>query len=192
MSFTSENRRLAEKIIAQYPCRDSAILPLLHLAQAQEGWLTPECMREVAQMLDLEPAQVFSVASFYSMYLRQPGGRKTISVCNNISCMLHGSDELLEHIEQRLGIKSGRSTPGGEVYLEEAECLAACGGAPCLQVDGEYFENVTLEQVDEILTSVMKGERPAGGRGLPSDFYEEPVGTPTIPDALGRHQGGKG
>lgn len=190
MSLTAENRRMADRIVDQYPQSGSAVLPLLHLVQSQDGWLSPEGMREVAEILGLEPAQVFSVASFYTMYLREPVGKKIISVCNNVSCMLHGSDELLEHIERSLGSKCGHSTPGGEVYIEEVECLAACGGAPCLQVDGEYFENVTIEQADSIVDSVMRGERPEGGKGLPSDFYSEPLGAPSIPEGLGAKEGG--
>ncbi|RIK10431.1 MAG: NADH-quinone oxidoreductase subunit NuoE [Acidobacteria bacterium] len=189
MSFSAENRRIADRIVAQYPQSESAVLPLLHLAQSQDGWLSPDGMREVAEILGLEPAQVFSVASFYTMYLREPAGKKIISVCNNISCMLQGSDELLERIEHRLGSKCGHSTSGGEVYLEEVECLAACGGAPCLQVDGEYFENVTIEAADSIVDSAMRGERPEGGKGLPSDFYSEPLGAPSIPEGLGANEG---
>lgn len=190
MSLSPENRRTADQIIGQYPQPDSAVLPLLHLVQSQDGWLSPEGMREVAEILGLEPAQVFSVASFYTMYFREPAGKKVVSVCNNISCMLHGSDELLEHIESRLGTKCGHATQGGEVFLEEVECLAACGGAPCLQVDGEYFENVTPDQADAIVEAAMRGERPEGGKGLPSDFYSEPLGSPTIPEGLGAIDGG--
>lgn len=171
MAFTTENRKLALEIVALYPVKRSAILPLIHLAQGQDGWVSSEAIEEVAGITGFPPADVLSTVSFYTMFKRENLGRHLVSVCTNIACMLMGGDELIERLERGLGIRRGQSTPDGEVYLEEVECLAACGGAPCLQVDYEYFENVTAEKADEIVEALRRGERPAGGLGLPSDFY---------------------
>ncbi len=128
----------------------------LHAAQHENGgFLTPELMTAVAEYLRLPPIQVFEVASFYSMFETKPVGRHSISVCTNISCMLRGGDDILAHVEKRLGIKAGQSTPDGKFYLKvEEECLAACCGAPMLMIDHVYHENLTPKSVDEILEAV--------------------------------------
>ena len=131
----------------------SAIIAALHSVQHfNQGFLTTELMNEVADYLDLPRIQVFEVASFYSMFNTQPVGRHEISICTNISCMLRGSDEILDHIEERLNIKAGESTPDGKIFLKkEEECLAACTGAPMLMIDHHYIENLNIEKVNEIL-----------------------------------------
>jgi NADH-quinone oxidoreductase subunit E len=119
------------------------------------GYLTTELMDAVADYLDMPPIAVYEVASFYSMFELQPVGRHCIAVCTNISCMLRGSDTVLSYIERKLGIKLGESTPDGKFYLKkEEECLAACCGAPMMQVDHVYHENLTPEKVDRILDSL--------------------------------------
>ncbi len=134
----------------------SAVIAALHAAQHENGgYLTPELMTAVAEYLKLPPIQVFEVASFYSMFETKPVGRHSISVCTNISCMLRGGDDILAHVEKRLGIKAGESTPDGKFYLKiEEECLAACCGAPMMMVDHVYHENLTPKTVDEVLAAV--------------------------------------
>ncbi|MFQ5634129.1 MAG: NADH-quinone oxidoreductase subunit NuoE [Gammaproteobacteria bacterium] len=131
----------------------SAVIGALHAAQHQNsGFLTRPIMEAVAEYLDLPAIQVFEVAAFYSMFETQPVGRHSISVCTNISCMLCGGEQILGHIEKKLGIRAGESTPDGKFYLKvEEECLAACDGAPMMMVDHKYHENLTPARVDEIL-----------------------------------------
>lgn len=136
--------------------RRSAVLAALSEAQHQnQGYLTPELMDAVAVYLDLPPIYVYEAASFYSMYETRPVGRHSVSVCTNISCMLRGSDEIVAHIENKLGIETGESTSDGRIFLKrEEECLAACCGAPMMMVDHVYYENLTPEKVDEILDAL--------------------------------------
>ena len=136
----------------------SAIIAALHSVQRfNQGFLTSELMNEVAEYLDVPKIQVFEVASFYSMFNTQRVGQHEISVCTNISCMLRGSDEIVDHIEKRLQIKSGESTADGKIFLKkEEECLAACTGAPMLMLDHQYIENLDIKKVDEILDSLEK------------------------------------
>ncbi len=133
----------------------SAVIAALHAVQHENGgYLTVELMEAVAAYLSLPPIQVFEVASFYSMFETQPVGRHSISVCTNICCMLRGGEQILAHVEKKLGISVGESTPDGRFYLKkEEECLAACTGAPMMMVDHRYFENLTSSRVDEILDS---------------------------------------
>ena len=131
----------------------SAIIGALQAAQHENsGYLTPGIMDAVAEYLNLPPIQVYEVGTFYSMFETEPVGRHSISVCTNISCMLRGSDMIVDHLEDKLGIKTGESTADGKFYLkQEEECLAACCGAPMMMVDHVYYENLTVEKVDEIL-----------------------------------------
>jgi NADH-quinone oxidoreductase subunit E len=140
--------------VAKFPPerRRSAVIAALHAVQHEHGYLTQETMDAVAAYLGLPPIQVYEVATFYSMFETKPCGRHHISVCTNISCMLRGGEEILAHVEKRLGVKVGESTPDGRFYLKkEEECLAACNCAPMMMVDHVYFENLTPESVDRIL-----------------------------------------
>ncbi|MFW2403792.1 MAG: NADH-quinone oxidoreductase subunit NuoE [Gammaproteobacteria bacterium] len=134
----------------------SAVIGALHAAQHQnDGFLTKELMEAVAEYLDVPAIQVFEVAAFYSMFETKPVGKHSISVCTNISCMLCGGEQILTHIEKKLGIKAGESTSDGRFYLKvEEECLAACNGAPMMMVDHVYHENLTPARVDEILDDI--------------------------------------
>jgi NADH-quinone oxidoreductase subunit E len=140
---------------ARFPAdrQRSAIIGALHAVQHENnGYLTAELMNGVAEYLDLPPIQVYEVATFYSMFQTRPVGRHNVAICTNVSCMLRGADEIVAHVEEKLGIKVGESTEDGRIYLKrEEECLAACCGAPMMMVDHKYHENLTLEQVDEIL-----------------------------------------
>ena len=144
--------------LTRYPAdrRQSAVLAALREVQHENGgYLTTELMDAVADYLDMPPIAVYEVASFYSMFELKPVGRHNIAVCTNISCMLRGGDTVLAHIERKLGIKLGESTPDGKFYLKkEEECLAACCGAPMMQVDHVYHEHLTPEKVDRILDSL--------------------------------------
>ncbi|MFP4079479.1 MAG: NADH-quinone oxidoreductase subunit NuoE [Ectothiorhodospira sp.] len=135
--------------------RQSAVLGALRAVQHEHGHLTTELMDAVADYIGMPEIAIYEVASFYSMFELEPVGRHTISVCTNISCMLRGGDRILAHIEKRLGIRLGESTPDGRFFLKrEEECLAACCGAPMMQVDHVYHEHLTPEKVDEILDSL--------------------------------------
>ena len=131
----------------------SAVIRALHLVQHEnKGFLTAEQMNAVADYLDLPTIQVYEVATFYSMFQTTPCGRNEVSICTNISCILRGAEELVEHVEGKLGVKLGESTEDGRIYLKrEEECIAACVGAPAMQVNHKYYENLTAEMVDEIL-----------------------------------------
>jgi len=131
----------------------SAVIGALHAVQHEnDGYLTAELMNGVANYLDLPTIQVYEVATFYSMFQTKPVGRHNVAICTNVACMLRGADDVVSHVEKKLGIKTGDSTADGRIYLKrEEECLAACCGAPMMMIDHKYHENLTLEQVDEIL-----------------------------------------
>jgi NADH-quinone oxidoreductase subunit E len=134
----------------------SAVIAALHKVQHDnQGFLTPELMQAVADYLDLPAIQVFEVGAFYSMFETRPVGRHSISVCTNVSCMLRGGEQILGHVERKLGIGAGESTADGKFFLKrEEECLAACTGAPMMMVDHKFYENLTHSRVDEILDAV--------------------------------------
>lgn len=156
--LSAHTRAEIDHEIGKFPAgrQRSASLAALRSAQEQgNGYLTVELMDAVAEYLALQPIQVYEVASFYSMFELQPVGRNSVSVCTNVSCMLCGADDILTHIESKLGIKTGESTPDGRIYLKrEEECLAACCGAPMMQVNHRYYENLTTEKVDGILDAL--------------------------------------
>ncbi len=150
-------REEIDEWLARYPedQRRSAVLGALRAAQHEQGYLSTEIMDAVAEYLRIPAMDVYEAASFYSMFELRPVGRHTIAVCSNISCMLRGADDLIEHLQTRLGVRLGESTPDGKFYLKrEEECLAACCGAPMMQVDHVYYENLTPQRVDEILDSL--------------------------------------
>jgi len=143
-----------DKHIAKYPSdqKQSAVMPALTIMQnSNGGWLTTDLMDAVANYLEMPAIAVYEVASFYSMYELKPVGKHKICVCTNVSCMLCGSDEIVAHLEKRLGVKLGETTSDNKFTLKEVECLAACGNAPMFQIGQDYFENLTPEKVDQIL-----------------------------------------
>jgi NADH-quinone oxidoreductase subunit E len=152
MVFTRENLARAREIVAQYPVAKSATLPLLHLAQDQDGWVTPEAMEEIGRILDLTPAQVLGVCSFYTMYKREPVGRLVVSVCTNVSCLVNGGPELLRALVDRY-------LDDDDVFVEEVECLAACDLAPVLQVNYDYHGPVGVEAAETIIDEYQAGVR---------------------------------
>ena len=152
--FTPEIRAEIDRWIAKYPeeWRQSAVMAALQIVQENNGgYLTQKLMDQVATYLDMPPIAVYEVATFYSMYELKPVGRHKVCVCTNVSCMINGSDKIVEHMEKKLGIKLGETTGDGKFTLKEVECLGACGGAPMFQIGTKYYENLTPELVDSIL-----------------------------------------
>lgn len=141
----------AEEIIARYPEKRSAVMPLLYLAMAEEGWLTDKGMEQVGLLLDMTPAQVQSVASFYTMYKRERTGRYLVSVCTSISCMLLGADDVMHAVEDESGVPNGETDADGVLSVEHAECIGACGGAPAVQVNYELIEGVTPDKARDLI-----------------------------------------
>jgi NADH-quinone oxidoreductase E subunit len=160
--FSPQNVALARNVIRRYPQARSATIPLLHLAQSQDGYVTEDAMAHVAELVGSTPAEVFGVATFYEMFKEHPVGRYLVGVCTNLSCMILGAEAILEHVEAVLGVPAGGTTPDGLFTVEEMQCLAACDGAPCLQVNYRYFERVTAETVERILDDLRAGRAPLG------------------------------
>lgn len=141
---------------SRYPDPRSALLPALAIAQREnDGWLSPEVMIEVAEVMELPPAEVGSVTSFYTMFHRRPVGKYLIQVCTNISCSLLGAEHVLQYIKGRLGIEVGETTPDGLFTLLTVECLGSCGTAPMMQINDTYYENLTPQKVDVILAGLQ-------------------------------------
>ena len=163
VKFSDQTLALVNKIIKRYPegRQKSALLPVLHLAQSEfDGWLSVPVMDYVASLLHIKPIEVYEVASFYSMYNLKPVGKCLLEVCQTGSCMLMGSDDIIEHLENKLKIKVGETTPDGMFTLKAVECLGSCGTAPMLQCGADYHENLTNEKVDELVEKLRtKGER---------------------------------
>src|SRR5919206_3244937 len=152
--FSEEKLKKVDEIIARYPKgkQKSALIPVLHLAQEEfGGWLSAETMDYVAELLQIKPIEVYEVATFYSMYNLKPVGKYLFEVCQTGPCMLRGSDEIIEYIKQKLGIKVGETTPDGLFTLKAVECLGACGYAPMMQLGKHYKEHLTPERVDAII-----------------------------------------
>ena len=155
--LSAENEVVAREIIGRYPVPKSAVIPLCHLAQEQDGHLSDDAMEHVAELTGVTPAEVVGTASFYEMFKRHEVGRFVINVCTSISCFLAGGDELLHHAETRLGIKAGATTPDGLFTIEGYECQAACTEAPCLQVNYRYFHRVTPDDFDRLVDDLGAG-----------------------------------
>ena len=157
--FSEANLKVASEIISRYPRPKSALIPLLHLAQEQDGYVTDDAMEHIAELIGVTPAEVLGTCSFYEMFKREPVGQYLVNVCTNISCLLLGGEELLHHLEERLGVKAGSTTVDGMFTLEDVECIAACTEAPCLQVNYRYHYKVTPEQADALLDDLRAGRR---------------------------------
>jgi len=154
MRFSEDKLKKVQEIIERYPegKQKSALLPLLHLAQEENGgWLSVEAMNHVAELLQLKPIEVYEVATFYSMYNLKPVGKYIFEVCQTGPCMLNGSDGIIDYIKQKLGIRVGETTADGLFTLKTVECLGACGYAPMMQLGKFYKEHLTKERVDQII-----------------------------------------
>ena len=155
LKFSDDALTVAHKIISRYPegKQKSALLPLLHLAQAEfGGWLSPEAMNYVASILNILPVEVYEVATFYSMYNMKPVGKCVLEVCRTGPCWLMGAEDIVKYLERKLEIKAGETTADGMFTLKTVECLAACGTAPVMQVGETYHENLTCDKLDTILS----------------------------------------
>ena len=152
-----DNLRRSKELMGLYPEPRSALLPMLHIVQEQDGYLTGDGMEHVAELLDITPAEVYGTASFYDMFFMHPVGRYLVSVCTNVACMLNGAYELLHHAEERLGVAAGGTTSDGEFTLEEVECVAFCGDAPCLAVNWRYFGKVSNADFDRLVDDLRTG-----------------------------------
>jgi NADH-quinone oxidoreductase E subunit len=155
--LTTDVRGRAEQLVALYPEPRSALIPLCHLAQEQDGWLRPEAVSEIAELCGVTAAEVQGTATFYDMLHTEPVGTYVVSVCTNIACMLNGALELLEHAESSLGIRHGGTTPDGVFTLEESECLADCDRTPCVQVNHRYMGAQTPESFDALVADLRSG-----------------------------------
>jgi NADH-quinone oxidoreductase subunit E len=155
--LSEANLRIAQDIIGRYPVIKSALIPLLHLAQEQDGWVTDEAMEHIAELVGVTPAEVLGTCSFYEMFKRAPVGDYRINICHGIACHLLGAEELLEHAEHSLGVRAGSITDDGLISFEGVECIAACTEAPCLQVNYRYMNEVTPEGFDFLVDGLRKG-----------------------------------
>ena len=155
--LNADVRERAKELVALYPQPRSALIPLCHLAQEQDGWLRPEAVQEIAELCGVTAAEVQGTATFYDMLHTEPVGTYVVSVCTNIACMLGGALELLEHAESSLGVRAGGTTTDGVFTLEESECLADCDRTPCVQVNHRYMGAQTPESFDTLLDDLRSG-----------------------------------
>jgi NADH-quinone oxidoreductase subunit E len=157
--ISDETKKRFDELVKRYPEGRSALIPILHDVQAEVGYLSPEAIEWVAGFLELSPADVMSVASFYDMLNLEPVGKHMIYVCQNLSCSLLGAEQLIRHLENRLGIRMGETTPDRLITLKRMECLASCGTAPAIQIDGIFYERMTPRKLDELLEKLRDGRR---------------------------------
>lgn len=151
IAFTTEELDRIESLKARYPDGKAAIMPVLWMAQQKWGWLSEDVMRYIGDVMQLPYAHVKGVATFYTMYFKKPMGRNHVQVCTNVSCMLRGGEQILQHVMGRLGVGNNEATPDGRYSIEEVECMGACGGAPMIAINETFYENVTVTQVDQLL-----------------------------------------
>ncbi len=188
MRLTDANVSIAKEIIGRYPRPKSALIPLLHLAQEQDGYVANDAMAHIAELIGHTPAEVYGTATFYEMFKFEPVGKYVVNICGTMSCALMGAEELMHHAEERLGIKVGSTTPDGLFTLEHAECQAACTEAPCLQVNYRYRYRVTTEQLDRLHRRPRR-RRPR--RRDPAPRHRRP-GSPAHPQRPRRRPGPAG
>ena len=149
--FSEETRAKHDRLLTRYPDREAAILPTLYLAQREFGHLSDEAILYVADLLGFTPARIYGVATFYTMFNKKPVGKYHLQVCRNLSCSLMGAEHLIDHVARRIGVKPGETTADGRFTLSTVECLGSCGTAPVMQVNDDYYENLTEESIDAIL-----------------------------------------
>jgi NADH-quinone oxidoreductase subunit E len=157
--FTSDFENIAHEILSRYPVKKSALIPLLHLAQEQAGYVSEEAMQHIAELVEVTPAEVLGTCSFYEMFKLEPVGKFLVNICTNISCQLLGAEDLLHHAERTLQIKPGGTTDDGLFTLEDVECIAACTEAPCLQVNYRFVNKVTPADFDQLITDLRTDMR---------------------------------
>ena len=155
-ALTPERESALQELLTRYPTKMAVTLPLLHLCQEQNGWVSQDVIQFVAQRLDLPASHVQGVVTFYTLFIQHPVGKHQVCVCKTLPCALRGANDVLAQCEKKLGVKPGETTKNGKVTLRTAECLASCGTAPMMQVDKDYHENLTPSQVDQILGRLME------------------------------------
>ncbi len=163
--YGPEFEKKVDEVVARYPQPRGAVMPLLHMVQEQEGYVTLEGERWVAQRLGLTPSYVHGIVTFYTMYRTEDCGTYLLQFCTTVSCMLRGCDPVLAHIKQRLGIENGETTPDGLFTLVTVECLGSCGTGPGVQVNDDYYEDLDIARADALLDALARGERPEPGPG---------------------------
>jgi NADH-quinone oxidoreductase subunit E len=173
MPLTEQTRQDARAIIARYPQKRSALLPMLHLVQSEEGYVTPDGITMCAEELGLTKAEVGAVATFYTMYKRHPTGDYLVSVCTNTLCGMLGGDEIFATLKEHLGVGHDETTDDGKVTLEHAECLAACDYAPVMTVNYEFFDQQTPESAHQLLLDLRGGKNPQPTRGAPLCSFKQ-------------------
>lgn len=156
VEFSPDTWKRFEGIVGRYPKKEAALIPVLYLAQQEFGYLSVEAMEYVAGIMELPPARVYSVVSFYTMLNMKPIGRYHVQVCRTLPCNLMGAERVTAHVKRKLGIELGDTTPDGQFTLTQVECLASCGTAPMMQINENYYENLTEERLDEIIESLKK------------------------------------
>ncbi|MBI5905906.1 MAG: NADH-quinone oxidoreductase subunit NuoE [Deltaproteobacteria bacterium] len=149
--FSDAGRREFDRLLTRYPDRMAVVLPALHLAQRELGYVSDEAIVHIAERVGTSPAYVEGVATFYTMYNRKPVGKYHVQICRNISCSLLGAEHLIEHVSKKLGVAPGETTPDGKFTLSKVECLGSCGTAPVMMVNDDYHENLTAGSIDRIL-----------------------------------------
>jgi len=164
-AFEGEFARKVDEIVAKYPYPRAAIMPILHLAQERDGYVTLDAEEWIAERLELSPSFVHGVVTFYTMYRTSECGANLLQLCTTVSCMLRGCDRLLLHLKNKLDIDVGETTQDGKFTLVTVECLGSCGTAPMMQINDDYYEDLDLERTDAILDAVARGERPPSGPG---------------------------
>src|SRR4029077_11479047 len=169
-----------------YPVKRSALIPMMLYAQDQFGSLNDEVLAEIAQRLDLNMLQVTETLAYYSMLRRKPAGKHHVQVCTNVSCMLRGGNELYQHVQRRLGIANKQTTPDGVFSLEEVECIGACTGAPAVQVNYDFYEDLTPEKMDDLIRALNSGQKPQPSRWTAGAVHERhPAEVPVISRLFG-------
>jgi NADH-quinone oxidoreductase E subunit len=161
--FSDETQKQFEEVLTHYPDKQAAILPTFWLAQQEFDYLSPEVMEYIAELLDLSPAYVASVASFYTMFYRKPMGKFHVQVCTNLSCTLRGCDKIVSSLQDKLGIPLGQTTDDNVFSLSEVECLGSCGTAPVVQVNDDYHENLTPDKVVQLIDDLTSKAASASG-----------------------------
>jgi NADH-quinone oxidoreductase E subunit len=163
--FSAENKKKIKQIIAKYPKgkQRSAVMPLLHLAQEQQGWLPRAAMIHIANLLDMPEIQVFEVATFYTQYNKQPVGKHLIQVCGTTPCWLRGSEKIIQACKNKLKIAPGETTADEEFTLVQVECLGACVNAPVVQINNDYYEDLTPEAMEDLIDKLAKGKKTKAG-----------------------------
>ena len=154
VEFSQETLKRFDEIVRRYPKKEAAMLPVLYLAQEEFGYLSAEAIEYVAKLMDLSPARVYGVVTFYTMLNMEPIGRHHVQVCRTLPCALVGAENITAFLKARLGIQVGETTPDGKFTLSEVECLASCGSGPMMQINDDYYENLTRENIEEILRSL--------------------------------------